>query len=183
VDGVLRITVNGNVTEANFGINQQPLTNDYNQTIPTPENNSIGAGTIDGSVNGSDPDDGQLNNGDKIIINELPENGTLICDGQPVTSGQIIENFDPKLFSFTELQNGTTSTSFKFSFVDNAGIQSATPATFTISWDGALPVFFSAVSAKFINGILEVSWSSSTMIILKFRFQKTECTLRPLVPL
>ncbi|MBZ4192503.1 hypothetical protein [Niabella beijingensis] len=160
-DGILTgITVNSNVTEANFGINQQPVTDDFTQTIPIPRDNSIPAGTIDGSISGSDPDDGQLGNGNSVVITELPENGTLLYNGQPVTAGQPIENFDPRLLSFTDLQDGTTFTSFKFSFLDAAGNQSATPATFTVSWEGALAVAFGPVTARVSNGTLVLQWST-----------------------
>ncbi|MBZ4192470.1 hypothetical protein [Niabella beijingensis] len=160
-DGILTgVSVNGNITNANFGVQQTPVTDNKEQTIPTPTSGSIPQGSITTPVSGNDAEDGALDNGNTIVITELPSNGTMYYNGNPVTAGQQIGNFDPALLSFTDLQDGTNETSFKYSFLDAAGQQSQPPGTYTIKWDGYLPVTFGPVTAKFSNGQLLVNWST-----------------------
>jgi|GEM_PF-6126495 len=162
-NGILTgISLNSNLTNANFGIEQTPVSDNKEQTIPIPTNNAIPQGTITTAVSGSDTEDGALGNSNTIVITELPTNGTMYYNGNPVTAGQEIINFDPAQLSFEDLQNGTSETSFKYSFVDAAGKQSQSPGTYTIKWDGSLPVMFGSVTAHFSNGQLVVNWSTIT---------------------
>ncbi|MBO9593442.1 MAG: hypothetical protein J7599_11085 [Niabella sp.] len=161
-DGMLSLNLNDNITDANLALDQQPVSENVSQQIPIPSNHTIPQGSISAPVKGSDPEDGALGNGDTVAITELPANGTLLYNGNPVAAGQRIPNFDPGLLSFSNLQDGTSSTSFKYSVVDAAGKQSATPATFTVSWDGNLPVVYNNVSARFSGGSLIVEWTTMT---------------------
>ncbi|MBZ4189412.1 hypothetical protein [Niabella beijingensis] len=156
------LTISGNVSGANFAIQRPPTSDDVTQNIATPSGNSIPAGTITAPVKGNDPEDGTLGNGKSVAITELPSNGTLYYNGAVVTAGQMIDNFDPALLSFTDLEAGSTSTSFKYSFVDAAGRQSQAPGTYKVQWEGALPVTFGPVSAAIIKGQLQVKWSTET---------------------
>ncbi|MBZ4188077.1 hypothetical protein [Niabella beijingensis] len=160
-DGILTgVTLNSNLSDANFGIERTPVSDDKEQTIPLPENNSIPQGAITAAVSGSDAEDGTLGNSNTIVITSLPANGTLYYNGNPVTAGQTITDFDPSLLSFTDLQDGTDQTSFGYSFVDAAGKQSQTPGTYTVKWEGFLPVTFGPITAKFTDGVLVVDWST-----------------------
>lgn len=161
-DGMLSINLNDNFSNANVAIDQQPTSENISQSIPIPTSHTIAQGSITTPVKGSDPEDGTLGNGNTVAITELPTNGTLLYNGNPVVAGQRIPNFDPGLLSFSNLQDGTSSTSFKYSFVDAAGKQSAMPATFTVSWDGNLPVVFRDVSAHISGKSLLVKWTTMT---------------------
>ncbi|MBO9592238.1 MAG: hypothetical protein J7599_04960 [Niabella sp.] len=163
-DGILTgvSITNANISGASFGIEQPPTTDDVATTIQTPANGSIPQGTITTPPSGNDPEDGALGSGNTVVVTELPSNGTLLYNGNAVTAGQSIDNFDPKLLSFTDLQGGTTSTSFKYSMVDAAGKQSATPGTFKVSWDTPLLVTFGPVSVRVANGALVIDWSTVT---------------------
>ena len=160
-DGVLTgvSITNANITTA-FGIERPPTTDNVTAEISTPTNGTIPQGTITTPPSGNDPEDGALGSGNTVVVTELPTNGTLLYNGNAVTAGQSIDNFDPKLLSFTDLQGGTTSTSFKYSLVDAAGKQSATPGTFTTSWDTPLPVTFGPITAQISSGELVVNWST-----------------------
>ena len=68
--------------------------------------------------------------------------------------------FNPALLSFTGLQGGTTSTSFGYAYVDAAGKQDPSPATYTISWSRPLIVTFGAIEAKIEGKDLVVSWTT-----------------------
>ncbi|WP_300599768.1 hypothetical protein [Niabella sp.] len=160
-DGILtNVQLNSNVTNANFGIEQMPVSDNKEQTISTPSGGTIPQGTLTTAVSGHDAEDGALGNANPIVITELPTNGTLYYNNSPVTAGQTIDQFDPSLLSFTNLQGGTTETAFKYSFVDAAGKQSSTPGIYTVKWDTALPVMFGPVTAYWLNGQLIVNWST-----------------------
>lgn len=160
-DGILTsVHLDKNLTNANFGIEQMPASDNKEQTIPTPTTGTIPQGTITTPVSGNDAEDGTLGNANTIVITQLPTNGTLYYNNAPVTAGQSITQFDPALLSFTDLQGGTSETSFKYSFVDAAGKQSATPGTYTVKWSGVLPVVFGPVTAHWSNGQLIINWST-----------------------
>lgn len=162
-NGILTgLTVNGNVSDVNFAIERIPVSNDVSETIAMPANHTIAQGTIHTAVSGSDAEDGQMGNGKTVVIDSLPENGKLYYNGNEVTAGQEILNFDPSLLSFTDLRDGSTETSFKYSFVDAAGQKGNSPATFTVKWDGSLPVMWGAISARYSNGQLTVIWNTET---------------------
>ncbi|MCD2422413.1 hypothetical protein LQ567_06540 [Niabella pedocola] len=161
-DGMLSLNLNDNISDANLAMEQQPVSENVSQRIPIPSSHTIPQGSITTPVKGTDPEDGALGNGDTVAITELPTNGTLLYDGNPVAAGQRIPNFDPRLLSFSNLQDGTSSTSFKYSVVDAAGKQSTTPATFTVSWDGNLPVVYKNVAARFSGGSLIIEWTTMT---------------------
>lgn len=160
-DGILTgISLNSNLTNANFGIEQQPVSDNKEETIPIPTNHTIPQGTLTTGVSGSDAEDGTLGNSNTIVITELPANGTMYYNGTAVTAGQQISGFDPALLSFENLQDGTRETSFKYSFLDAAGKQSQTPGTYTVKWDGALSVMFTGVSAFISGNQLTVNWNT-----------------------
>ena len=161
-NGILPLgTVNTSITNANFAIEKPPTSTSVSQIIAQPSGNTIPAGTITSNVSGSDPEDGTYTSGSghTIVITALPTNGTMVYNGQPVTAGQSIANFDPALLSFTNLQNGTTSTSFTYAFLDAAGVQ-GTSATFSVNWSGPLPIVFGKIDAYFNGEYLTVNWST-----------------------
>ncbi|MBZ4192510.1 hypothetical protein [Niabella beijingensis] len=160
-DGILTgITIgNGNLDNANFGIERIPEAEDVTHSITKPGKNAIAEGTVTTPVRGTDAEEGNMGNGNTVVITELPSNGKLFYNGNPVTAGEVFPDFDPAKLSFTELQDGTDETSFKYTFVDAAGEQGV-PATYKVTWSGFLPVTFKTVEAYFDNGNLMVNWST-----------------------
>ncbi len=142
IDGILTGIVVGStaVTNINFGIEQLPGSNNVTQTIPSPAINTIPAGVITNPVSGSDPEDGLLGNPNQLVITNLPVNATMFYNGIAVTPGQVINGFDPALISYTNITNRSTSIVFEYAFIDSAGQQDPTPATYIVNWAVPLPV-------------------------------------------
>lgn len=158
-DGNTNVSVvDVNVPGVDFGINEPPVNNTISETIADPTGAQIPQGTITANIAGNGPGVGALGNGNTVAITTLPTNGNLFYNGSPVTINTALPNFNPSLLSFTNLQSGTTSTQFSYSFVDAAGLQ-GTPATFTISWTTALPVKWGFISA---------TQSTNTTVLLKW---------------
>jgi hypothetical protein len=153
------IAVTANVSNANFGIDQLPNTNNVSQTIGYPIGSAITAGKITTATTGTDPEDGALSNG-TITITSLPTNGVMYYNGVAVTSGQTIASFNPALLSYTGLQAGTVSTSFGYAYKDAAGKQDPTPGTYTVNWATPLPIVFGTIEAAIIGEDLVVSWTT-----------------------
>ncbi len=160
-DGMLKnVVVNNGVADANFGIEQLPVTENVSQMIKTPEGNTVPKGTLTTAPKGTDPEDGALGQGNSVAITELPSNGTLYYNDQPVTKGQVIPDFDPSNLSITDLEGGSDATSFGYSFVDAAGKQSKTAGTYTVKFDTPLSVTFSVVTAQLDGTRLIVKWGT-----------------------
>ncbi|MGC4102949.1 T9SS type A sorting domain-containing protein [Ferruginibacter sp.] len=122
----------------------------------------ISAGKINTAVSGADAEDGILGNANKIVITNIPGNATMYYNGVSVTLNQQITNFNPALVSFGGITNGSTSVVFKYAFVDAAGKQDPTPANYTISWTGALPVTLERFSATKENDQVQLTWRTLT---------------------
>lgn len=142
IDGILTGIVVGStaVTNVNFGIEQLPGSNNVTQTIPSPAINTIPAGVITNPVSGNDLEDGILGNPNQLVITTLPVNATMFYNGIAVTPGQVINGFDPALISYINITNGSTAIVFEYAFIDSAGQQDPTPATYTVNWAVPLPV-------------------------------------------
>lgn len=69
-----------------------------------------------------------------FTINSLPENGTLLYNGNPVTVGQVIPAAGNSAnLSFVPDENWNGDTSFQYASTDNEGLDDATPATVDIT--------------------------------------------------
>jgi hypothetical protein len=129
------------IIDVNFGIEELPNSNNVMQTIPSPSINTIAAGTITQPVAGLDFEDGVLGNTNTLVITALPANATMYYNGSLVTIGQIIQGFDPLLISYTDITLGSNAIQFEYAFIDSAGMQDLSPATYTIDWAVPLPVY------------------------------------------
>lgn len=177
--GVINIGAIGqeNITGINFGIERRPDSDNQFTTIPKPYTNDILV--LDGLsglpiMTGSDPEDGvytgnQVGQNENqpigVIINTLPDNGELYYDGILVTVQEILDKHifeDPSLFSIKLTGTGYESVTFTFSYVDAAGLEDLTPATYFIDWNGPLPVTLVYFKASTENRITVLTWSSST---------------------
>ncbi len=163
IDGNVGGAINtSDVTNFKLGIERSPTANDiFYQLSSVPAVNSVLA--LNGAIgspfvgstpirpNGNDPEDGQLSNGDTIVINTLPANGTLLYNNTPVTAGQTITNLVPDLLAVMFSGAEHTSVSFTYSYKDAAAVPSP-PATYAILWDMVLPVSLINFTATHQNG-------------------------------
>jgi hypothetical protein len=153
-----------NITNVNFGIDQEPNSTDYTTTITTASLGIIlpldgtSAPTVI-SVIGNDPESGSLGTTNTVVFTSLPTNAVLEYNGNLVILNTQIPNFDSSLLTITLNTSGSTSTSFMFAFVDPAGIQDPTPATYTITWTLPLPVTFISFTGRSINhSVNKLNW-------------------------
>ncbi|MCE7044689.1 T9SS type A sorting domain-containing protein [Dyadobacter sp. CY312] len=170
-NGSLTITVGASNTNANFGIELQPQSDEHTTTIPQPATNDVltlnGVGTNPPLLSGSDPEDGTysgatgtVTNPTGVIITSLPANGVLNYGGTPVTVGQTIA--DPALLTIVLTGTGYTSVSFNYAYVDAANVDDPTPATYTVSWTGALPVTLVNFEVTKSESQVRISWATSS---------------------
>ncbi|MFT3903197.1 MAG: hypothetical protein QM727_08485 [Niabella sp.] len=98
-----------------------------------------------------------------IVITTLPtDDYVLKYDNTIVTIGQRIDSYDPALLTIepsSTTPTGSLGTTFSFAVFGASNAQSNT-ATFTITFDEPLPVFFGFVSAVLSGDVLLVDWSS-----------------------
>ncbi|MCE7044631.1 T9SS type A sorting domain-containing protein [Dyadobacter sp. CY312] len=170
-NGSLTITVGASNTNANFGIELQPQSDEHTTTIPQPATNDVltlnGVGTNPPLLSGSDPEDGTysgatgtVTNPTGVIITSLPANGVLNYNGTPVTVGQTIAN--PALLTIVLTGTGYTSVSFNYAYVDAANVDDPSPATYTVSWTGALPVTLINFEVTKSESQVRISWATSS---------------------
>ncbi len=155
-----------NTVNFDFGIEQLPETQTLSTLIDLPTVGQII--TLNGGANppilqGSDPEDqpstGVLTS-KSIKITTIPTNSELYYNGVLVTTGQTIPNFDPSLLTIniTALTVGSNSTSFTYAYVDAAGKPDPTPATYTLSWLGVLPIDFISFTALPKGSQVNLQW-------------------------
>lgn len=168
-DGILSLgVVDDPITEANFGVDQAPESDDVTQVIPDLTSNSIPAGWITAGVTGSDPEQGGLDGTNaSIIIDDLPSNATMYYNGVLVSLGDTIDNFDPTLLSFEDIDDSATSIVFDYSFIDSAGVKSIDPASYTVSWDTPLFIEMLYFDAYAMNNRSNLKWATATEIHCK----------------
>lgn len=130
-----------------------------------------GAGDNPPLLSGSDPEDGTYTgnvgvptNPNGVIITALPTNGDLYYDGGKVTQNEVDNKTlfrNPALFSLKMTGTGYSSTKFEYAYVDSDGITDPTPAFYTVSWDGALPVTLVSFNAVAQEGAVHLSWKTA----------------------
>ena len=155
-----------NVTGIDFGIEQLPNSNNQNYTIGMPPINTLlalnGFSTVasPGPLAGSDPEDGILGSGKSVVITSVPANEQLYYNGSLLTNNTTITNYNPALLQvkFTNVSVG--STSFTYAYLDAAGKEDPTPATYTINMSTALATTLSTFSGKSTDLGNVLSWTS-----------------------
>ena len=166
-------TISANVSNADFGIEQLPVSDNKTYNIIAPVINSAitldgtGSGTAPGPLSGSDPEDGILGTGQTVVITTVPVNSLLYYNGIVITNNTTINNYNPSLLQIKFTETGILSTSFQYKFVDVAGNQSTTPATYLISWASALPVVLTSFSAEKENDYSILKWTTSSELNVK----------------
>ncbi|MDO6429248.1 hypothetical protein Q4E93_01525 [Flavitalea sp. BT771] len=159
-------SVESNITGIDFGIEQLPNSVDQHYTISTPILNSTmtlnGAGTIasPGPLKGSDPEDGTLGTGKKVVITQVPSNEQLYYNGVLVTNNTTIPNYDPTKLAIKFTSITVTSTSFYYAYVDAAGKQDPSPAIYTIDMSTVLATTLGSFAGKPGDDGNVLSWVS-----------------------
>jgi hypothetical protein len=116
-------------------------------------------------LSGSDPEEctvGCVITGRSVIIDTVPSNSELYYNNALLVNGQAISNFDPNLFQLkiTPAALGDITISFRYSFVDAAGLKDSTPATYTLIWLLPLPAEGLTASASADKDVATVKWST-----------------------
>ncbi|WP_234666023.1 T9SS type A sorting domain-containing protein [Dyadobacter sp. CY261] len=154
---------------------QPPNSDNHNTSIAKPEvNDVILLNGISGNppvVSGSDPEDGTytgntgtITNPQGVIITSLPTNGDLYYDGSLVTATEVTNYFvftNPTLFSIKMTGSGYALTSFQYAYVDSHGMDDKSPATYTLTWEGKLPVTLVSFEAVSRESQVHLSWKTS----------------------
>ncbi|HXO74281.1 MAG TPA: T9SS type A sorting domain-containing protein [Puia sp.] len=155
------------ITGQDFGIEQVPNSADQNYTIamPTPGTviNLNGAGTIasPGPLYGSDPEDGALGSNKTVVITSVPVNEQLLYNNVPVTNNFKITNYNPSLLQmqFTTV-NSIVVTSFTYAYLDAAGKQDPSPATYTINMSTVLATTLGSFTGRSSDYGNVLNWTS-----------------------
>lgn len=161
-DGTLIIGfVLGNISDAYFGIEQRPVSNDVTS------NNEVNPGgtstVVVPTLTGNDAEDGAFNgtgNSDVIVITTLPTNGILYYNGLAVAAGDTIKNYDPSLLTL-DPDDGLIIVTFGYTEIDAALNGSATSATVTINFTSALPVNIISFKAVKEGNTALLKWSTA----------------------
>ena len=125
-DGIISVSVaQADVPEVNFGINKKPEAEDVTKAV---EFNPGGTTQVDvPDLNVSDKEDGTPTT---ITIKTLPNNGKLYYNGNEVTAGQVIPNFDNAQLR-VDPDSGEQIVKFTYTTTDKVGVESD-PATVTM---------------------------------------------------
>ncbi len=158
------------ITGLDFGVEQKPNSIDQNYTIATPILNSSralnGSGAVSspGPLAGTDPEDGTRGAGKTVVITTVPSNEQLYYNGVLVSNNTRITNYTTSLLTIKFTNIATLSTSFQYAYVDAAGQQDPTPATYTINFSTVLATTVSALSGQAVDQGDLLNWSSTDEI-------------------
>ncbi|WP_416437542.1 T9SS type A sorting domain-containing protein [Phnomibacter sp. MR] len=158
------------IANARFALNQRPLS--------TNKVDNVGVKLATGQLylldnfplSGSDPElsptANSLSNGASFVVKTLPNplDATLFYNGVAITAANTtINNYNPDLFGIVFNRTSVTTTSFTYSVIDAAGLETATPASYTINLLQTLPVTGLNINGKLMaNGTLRIEWSTLT---------------------
>ena len=155
-----------NVTGIDFGIEQLPASNNQNYTIGTPALNSLetlnGSGSVadPGPLSGTDPEDGVLGNNSNVVITSVPSNEQLYYFGTLVTPNDTFVHYNPAALQVKWTNPDVASTSFTYAFLDAAGRESPTPATYTINVSVVLANTLASFTGRGTDQGNVLSWTS-----------------------
>jgi len=168
------------VTGIDFGIEQLPNSFDQNYTIATPVLNSYlplnGSGAVasPGPLTGTDPEDGTMGSGKTVVITAIPTNEQLYYNGALLTNGYKITNYTPTLLQVKFTTVNTLSTAFTYAYVDAAGRQDPTPATYTINMSVILAQSLGTFTGKATGQGNLLTWTSlDETAATRFKIQRS----------
>jgi hypothetical protein len=154
------------VTGVDFGIEQIPNSDPKSYTIAVPLLNSFltlngpNLPSSPGPLTGSDPEDGIMGSGKKVVITQVPNNAELYYNGVLVTNNTTINNYVPGLLQVKFTTLAAISVAFNYAYVDAAGMIDPTPAPYVINWSSLLQISFTSFSAKNTGNSVVVSWTT-----------------------
>lgn len=172
-------TGTSDVTGLDFGIEQLPDSDPKNYTIMTPPLNSFltlngpNLPSLPGPLTGSDPEDGIMGGGKKVIITQIPSNEELYYNGTLVTNNTTIVNYNIALLQVKFTSLAVFSTSFQYIFVDAGNLPDPTPATYTINWATVLQTNLVSFTAKSTDNAVMLNWSSVGKTMLQYIVERS----------
>ncbi|HLK29881.1 MAG TPA: T9SS type A sorting domain-containing protein [Puia sp.] len=188
-DGILSVgTVNSNVANVNFGVDQLPVSNDktfanFNSAYLT-DIQSNGNPTISGykgiaadnsafssyystlgSMTGNDGEDcsstSSCNTNSNFSVESISATTKLYYNNIAVTAGNILSNFNPALLSIYG-QKAQSNISFTYKLKDAAGQKSTTAATWSLTTFFTLSLQIESFTATTINNqSVMLNWKTS----------------------
>jgi hypothetical protein len=144
-NGILTgITVTAtNVTNANFGIDKQPVGTSVTLASQPNPGGTTQVPVSATAFTGTDTEDGTYPNNltGRTVTLTPATNGTLYYNGTPVNSTTAITGFDPTKVTLDPTATGATAgndPTFTYSVTDNAGVPSS-PSTITVPFTAGVP--------------------------------------------
>ncbi|MCE7042505.1 DUF6923 family protein [Dyadobacter sp. CY312] len=179
-NGIITITVTGNLPNVNFGINQAPTAVPVNDMIPTPRPGDI---YVFKPLTGSDPQDGAYANFGSSTSPDAPKptvqilgstfQFTAIDGASPSlsisygstvlstsTDNAVITDFDFAELAATLNGSGYTGFDFEYVVIDAAGAKSA-PVVYKVEWTSPLPVKLTSFQAKNEGQTVQLLWTTT----------------------
>lgn len=165
----LNVLFNSGLTDMtgfDFGIEKRPDSDPQTYTITDPVLNSYltlngsGASNSPGPLSGSDLEDGIMGNGKKVVITQVPVGAELYYNSVLVTNNTTISNYNPGKLQI-KFTSAVPSTSFQYAFVDAAGKQDLSPATYTIQWTWALATKLTSITASRQAQSILLRWTTT----------------------
>ncbi|MHA4809615.1 T9SS type A sorting domain-containing protein [Flavitalea flava] len=156
-----------NMTGLDFGIERLPDSQNQYYTILTPILNSYrtlngtGSAGSPGPLIGSDPEDGALGSGKKVVITQVPTNVQLYYNGTLVTNNTTIANYNVAQLQVKFTTITITSLSFQYAFFDAGNQQDPSPATYTINLSSVLQTTIVSFSAKATDAGNVLNWKAT----------------------
>jgi hypothetical protein len=166
------------ISSVNFALDRRPTSTAGSYTIPRPVSGalkSVHGGSSMGALKGSDPEDqptvGHLSGKSLTIVDTTGMNGNkLYYDGVLLVNGSVINNYDSTKLTILFSGKNSTSARFTFSYRDAAGVTSATPAAFAISWPTPLPLELMSFNANLQQNSVLLDWQTAQEVnIASFR--------------
>ncbi len=159
VDGKQMISLTtSDIVNVDFGIEQPPVANDVIE--PTQANPTGTAQVVVPTLDVSDPEDVTPTT---ITITSLPDlstEGVLYYNGNPISAGDVITNYNPSLLTLDPI-DGDVTVDFTYTTTDAAGIESDV-ATVTMPFTAPLPVELISFIAKRNNDHVDIFWETAS---------------------
>ncbi len=159
-------TLTTDIAGIDFGIEKGPDSDSEYYSIPAPVLNSYmvlngsGAYNSPGPLSGSDYEDGIMGTGKKLVITQVPANAGLYYNGVLLTNNTTIPAYDPTLLKVRYTQVNIVSLIFQYAFVDAAGKQDPTPATYTINWVVILTANITSFTGRPAGNAVILDWTA-----------------------
>ncbi|CAN0364548.1 unnamed protein product, partial [Phaeothamnion confervicola] len=127
---ILSLSSGQSVTNADFAVQQTPVSHSKNYMVTVPELNAFitlnGTGTTSspGPLTGEDPEDGTFGAGSTVVISDLYNyihGNEVYYGGTKLSTGTKITNYDPNLLSVKITDPSSRLALFAYYFPDAAG--------------------------------------------------------------